>query len=83
MPYYTALLINPCVPARALESVQDELNILGKERWELISVQNVRLEDGRLFTVAYLKRQKQWQSIQQYARKAAACLSSVRMQMLI
>jgi hypothetical protein len=41
-----------------IESVQDELNVLGKNGWELVSVQNIRLEDGRLFTVAYLKRQK-------------------------
>jgi len=40
-----------------IESIQDELNILGKDGWELVSVQNIRLEDGRLFTVAYLKRQ--------------------------
>ena len=42
-----------------IESIQDELNILGKDGWELVSVQNIRLEDGRLFTVAYLKRRKQ------------------------
>jgi len=41
-----------------IESVQNELNDLGKDGWELVSVQNIRLEDGRLFTVAYLKRQK-------------------------
>ena len=41
-----------------IESVQDELNALGKDGWELVSVQNIRLEDCRLFTVAYLKRQK-------------------------
>jgi len=41
-----------------IESIQDELNVLGKDGWELVSVQNIRLEDGRLFTVAYLKRQK-------------------------
>jgi hypothetical protein len=41
-----------------MESIQNELNILGKDGWELVSVQNIRLEDGRLFTVAYLKRQK-------------------------
>jgi hypothetical protein len=42
-----------------IESVQDELNVLGEDGWELVGVQNIRLEDGRLFTVAYLKRQKQ------------------------
>jgi len=42
-----------------IESVQDDLNVLGEDGWELVSVQNIRLEDGRLFTVAYLKRQKQ------------------------
>ena len=41
-----------------IESVQNELNVLGKDGWQLVSVQNIRLEDGRLFTVAYLKRQK-------------------------
>lgn len=42
-----------------IDSVQNELNALGKDGWELVSVQNIRLESGRLFTVAYLKRQKQ------------------------
>lgn len=41
-----------------IESIQSELNVLGKDGWELVSVQNIRLEDGRLFTVAYLKRRK-------------------------
>jgi hypothetical protein len=41
-----------------IESIQDELDVLGKDGWELVSIQNIRLEDGRLFTVAYLKRQK-------------------------
>jgi hypothetical protein len=41
-----------------IESIQNELNALGKDGWELVSIQNIRLEDGRLFTVAYLKRQK-------------------------
>ena len=40
-----------------IEKVQKELNALGEEGWELVGVQNIRLEDGRLFTVAYLKRQ--------------------------
>ncbi len=42
-----------------IDSVQNELNVLGKDGWELVSVQNIRLEDGKLFTVAYLKREKQ------------------------
>ena len=42
----------------AIQGIQNELNALGKEGWELVSVQNIRLEDGRLFTVAYLKRRK-------------------------
>ena len=41
-----------------IEGVQNELNGLGKDGWELVGVQNIRLEDGRLFTVAYLTRQK-------------------------
>ena len=41
-----------------IEGIQKELNVLGKDGWELVSVQNIRLEDGRLFTVAYLKRQE-------------------------
>jgi ribosomal protein S24E len=41
-----------------IEKVQKELNALGEEGWELVSVQNIRLETGRLFTVSYLKRQK-------------------------
>lgn len=40
-----------------IQNVQDELNSLGTEGWELVSVQNVRLETGSLFTVAYLKRE--------------------------
>jgi len=39
-----------------IEKVEDELNAFGKEGWELASVQNIRLEDGKLYTVAYLKR---------------------------
>ena len=41
-----------------IQNVQDELNALGSEGWNLVSVQNVRLETGSLFTVAYLKREK-------------------------
>jgi hypothetical protein len=41
-----------------LEGIEGELNTLGKKGWELVGVQSIRLEDGRLFTVAYLKRQK-------------------------
>jgi hypothetical protein len=40
-----------------MEGVQNDLNNLGKEGWELVSVQDVSLQDGRRFTVAYLKRQ--------------------------
>ncbi len=40
-----------------MEDVQNDLNILGKEGWELVSVQDISLQDGRMFTVAYLKRQ--------------------------
>ena len=41
-----------------IQNVQNELNALGEEGWELVSVQNIRLETGMLFTVAYLKREK-------------------------
>ena len=40
-----------------MEDVQKDLNRLGKDGWELVSVQDVSLQDGRRFTVAYLKRQ--------------------------
>ena len=42
-----------------MEDVQKDLNILGKEGWELVTVQDVSLTDGRRFTVAYLKRLKE------------------------
>jgi hypothetical protein len=42
-----------------LEDVQSDLNNLGKEGWELVSIQDISLQDGRRFTVAYLKRQKE------------------------
>ena len=41
-----------------IQNVQKELNSLGEEGWELVGVQNIRLETGMLFTVAYLKREK-------------------------
>jgi hypothetical protein len=41
-----------------IEDVQNDLNALGNEGWELAGVQDIRLPDGRMFTVAYLKRQK-------------------------
>jgi hypothetical protein len=40
-----------------MDDVQNDLNVLGKEGWELVSVQDITLQDGRMFTVAYLKRQ--------------------------
>jgi ribosomal protein S24E len=40
------------------EDVQNDLNSLGKEDWELVSVQDISLQDGRRFTVAYLKTHK-------------------------
>lgn len=42
----------------SIQNVQNELNELGEEGWKLVRVQNVRLETGSLFTVAYLKRKK-------------------------
>jgi hypothetical protein len=41
-----------------IENVQNDLDELGKEGWELVSVQDTTLQDGRRFTVAYLKKQK-------------------------
>jgi hypothetical protein len=41
-----------------IDDVQNDLNNLGKEGWELVSVQDTTLQDGRRFTVAYLKRQE-------------------------
>ena len=41
-----------------IQNVQNELNTLGEKGWELVGVQNIRLETGMLFTVAYLKREK-------------------------
>jgi hypothetical protein len=41
-----------------IEDIQNDLNALGNEGWELVGVQDIKLPDGRMFTVAYLKRQK-------------------------
>ncbi len=41
-----------------IEDVQNDLNALGNEGWELVSIQDITLPDNRMFTVAYLKRQK-------------------------
>ena len=41
-----------------IENVQNDLDVLGDEGWELVSIQDIHLPDGRMFTVAYLKRQK-------------------------
>ena len=41
-----------------IQNIQKELNDLGEEGWELVGIQNIRLETGMLFTVAYLKREK-------------------------
>jgi hypothetical protein len=40
-----------------MDDVQSDLNALGNEGWELVSVQDISMPDGRRFTVAYLKRQ--------------------------
>jgi len=40
-----------------IEDVQKDLNAMGNEGWELVTVQDINLPDGRMFTVAYLKRQ--------------------------
>ncbi len=41
-----------------MQNIQKELNNLGEKGWEMVGVQNIRLETGTLFTVAYLKREK-------------------------
>ncbi len=41
-----------------MEDVQNDLNVLGEEGWELVGVQDIRMPGDRMFTVAYLKRQK-------------------------
>ena len=41
-----------------IDDIQNDLNALGKDGWELVSIQDITLEDSRMFTVAYLKRQK-------------------------
>lgn len=41
-----------------MEDVQKDLNVLGDEGWELVSIQDITLPDQRMFTVAYLKREK-------------------------
>jgi hypothetical protein len=41
-----------------IEDVQTDLNHLGDEGWELVGIQDISLQDGRKFTVAYLKREK-------------------------
>jgi hypothetical protein len=40
-----------------MDDVQKDLDILGDQGWELVCVQDITLQDGRMFTVAYLKRQ--------------------------
>lgn len=52
-----------------LETFQNELNALGDDEWELVTVQNICLEDGGRFSVAYLKKQKK-------LRKASCDISS-------
>jgi len=39
-----------------MENVQNDLNALGNEGWELVGIQDVHLSDDRVFTVAYFKR---------------------------
>ena len=41
-----------------MDDVQNDLDALGNEGWELVCVQDINLQDGRMFTVAYLKRQE-------------------------
>jgi hypothetical protein len=40
-----------------IDDVQKDLNAPGDEGWELVTVQDITLPDGRMFTVAYLKKQ--------------------------
>ena len=56
----TKISVNRCQREKnpTIQNVQHEMNVLGEEGWDLVSVQNIRLETGMLFTVAYLKRKK-------------------------
>jgi hypothetical protein len=40
-----------------IDDVQKDLNALGNEGWELVTVQDITMPDGRMFTVAYFKRE--------------------------
>jgi PHP family Zn ribbon phosphoesterase len=61
IPVKTRIHSNHCEGGSkpVMEDVQNDLNSLGKKGWELVGVQDVSLPDGRRFTVAYLKRQKE------------------------
>jgi len=41
-----------------MDDVQKDLTALGNEGWELVGIQDTTLPDGRMFTVAYLKKEK-------------------------
>ena len=41
-----------------IDDVQNDLNALGEDGWELVSIQDIHTADDRRFTVAYLKRPK-------------------------
>jgi hypothetical protein len=41
-----------------MDDVQRDLNDLGNEGWDLVGIQDTTLPDGRMYTVAYLKREK-------------------------
>lgn len=41
-----------------IEDAENELMVLGKEGWELVGIQDTSLQDGRIFTILYLKRSK-------------------------
>ena len=40
-----------------IDEVQGELANLGKQGWELVAIQDTSTQDGRVFTVVYVKRQ--------------------------
>jgi hypothetical protein len=39
-----------------MDDVQNNLDVIGKEGWQLVSAQDITLQDGRIFTASNLKQ---------------------------